>query len=477
MSALEQDVRITNLEAQVDALLTILENPTFTSLDGTEYVPLMRADGTAGKSLATTFFEGRFREITANDVLAITDANGFISANGTGITLTIPNDLGMKNGSKTFVLQRGTGFSIAYGGSVTELEPQTLVDTDKSLYILTKIDVNIWSVAQIGTAGGGGGGGEANTGSNVGTDGIGVFKDKSGVTLRFKHIAPGSNKLSVAANGDDIDLDVVPSNINTNDLNNDAGFVTKVGTPENNQIVVWTGDGTAEGTDGITYNGKGMCMAETMAAPTGSAGEGHWYIAPTSPTTFRFVDSANNDILFGVLTGDVSKTDEGVVTIANEAVTNAKLAHIATQTIKGRNTAGTGDVEDLTGAQVLAIINGVGLTDTQTLTNKRITMRVQSVVSSATVTPNADNDDTVKITAQAVALTLANPSGTPTDMQPITIRIKDNGTARAITYGSEYRAVGVTLPTTTTINKTTYLGMVYNSDDTKWDVVGTNTEA
>jgi hypothetical protein len=114
---------------------------------------------------------------------------------------------------------------------------------------------------------------------------------------------------------------------------------------------------------------------------------------------------------------------------------------------------------------------------TQTLTNKRITMRVQSVVSSATVTPNADNDDVVKITAQAVGLTLSNPSGTPTDMQPITIRIKDNATARAITYGAQYRAIGITLPTTTTISKTTYLGMIWNSDDSKWDVVGTNTEA
>lgn len=114
---------------------------------------------------------------------------------------------------------------------------------------------------------------------------------------------------------------------------------------------------------------------------------------------------------------------------------------------------------------------------TQTLTNKRITMRVQSVVSSATVTPNADNDDAVKITAQAAALTLANPSGTPTSMQPLTIRIKDNGTARAITYGSQYRAIGITLPTTTVLSKTTYIGMIWNSDDSKWDVVGTNTQA
>lgn len=102
--------------------------------------------------------------------------------------------------------------------------------------------------------------------------------------------------------------------------------------------------------------------------------------------------------------------------------------------------------------------------------------RVQSVVSSATVTPNADSDDGVKITAQAEALILANPSGTPTEMQGIVIRIKDNGTARAISYGNKYRVIGTTLPTTTVINKTIYIAIVYNLTDTKWDVIGVREE-
>ena len=42
--------------------------------------------------------------------------------------------------------------------------------------------------------------------------------------------------------------------------------------------------------------------------------------------------------------------------LADEAVTNAKLAHVATDRIKGRTTAGTGDVEDLTAAQTKAIL-------------------------------------------------------------------------------------------------------------------------
>lgn len=102
--------------------------------------------------------------------------------------------------------------------------------------------------------------------------------------------------------------------------------------------------------------------------------------------------------------------------------------------------------------------------------------RVQSVVSAATVTPNADTDDGVKITAQAEALILANPSGTPTEMQGIVIRIKDNGTARAITYGDKYRVIGTTLPTTTVINKTIYIAILYNLTDEEWDVIGVREE-
>ena len=101
---------------------------------------------------------------------------------------------------------------------------------------------------------------------------------------------------------------------------------------------------------------------------------------------------------------------------------------------------------------------------------------IQSVTSSGTVTPTFA-DDMVKITAQAAALTLANPTGTAIPGLGIVIRIKDNGTARAITYGSQYRAIGITLPATTVISKTTYIAMIYNSDDTTWDCIATGTQA
>ena len=40
-----------------------------------------------------------------------------------------------------------------------------------------------------------------------------------------------------------------------------------------------------------------------------------------------------------------------------------------------------------------------------------------------------------------------------------------------------YKAIGVTLPTTTVISKTTYVGLIYNSTDSLWDAIGVTTEA
>lgn len=117
------------------------------------------------------------------------------------------------------------------------------------------------------------------------------------------------------------------------------------------------------------------------------------------------------------------------------------------------------------------------LTGAETLTNKRITPRVGSTASSATPTPDADAHDVYKVTALATNATFGAPSGIPTDGQPLIIRVKDNGTARTLAFNAIYRAIGVTLPTTTVIGKTLVLGMMYNSDATKWDVIGVALEA
>jgi len=109
--------------------------------------------------------------------------------------------------------------------------------------------------------------------------------------------------------------------------------------------------------------------------------------------------------------------------------------------------------------------------------------REQTAASAATLTPNADEDDICTLYQQAGPLTIANPSPAYTAIQgqKLIIRITDDGTGRAITWGSEYRAIQSSLPTTTTAGKILYLGFIYNRDNlgpySKWDLVANAQEA
>jgi hypothetical protein len=120
----------------------------------------------------------------------------------------------------------------------------------------------------------------------------------------------------------------------------------------------------------------------------------------------------------------------------------------------------------------------VSLTGAETLTNKRITERVLVITSSATPTINTDNYDCVSITALATAITsmTSNLSGTPTDMQPLVIRFKDNGIARAINWGAAFESKGTGLPITTPANKVLTVGFFYDTVTSKWGCVGAQQE-
>lgn len=105
---------------------------------------------------------------------------------------------------------------------------------------------------------------------------------------------------------------------------------------------------------------------------------------------------------------------------------------------------------------------------------KRQKPLVVAMTDGATITPNVDQGDVFTVTL-AGNRNLANPTGTPTNGQKMMIRFRQDGTGnRTITHtGSQYRfgtdITGVTL--TTTAAKTDYVGYVYHSADSKWDVI------
>jgi hypothetical protein len=99
---------------------------------------------------------------------------------------------------------------------------------------------------------------------------------------------------------------------------------------------------------------------------------------------------------------------------------------------------------------------------------------VASTSTSGTITPRASTSDVFTMLGLTGSVTVAAPSGTPTNGQKLILRIRDNGTARTLSWANTsggYRAIGITLPTTTIPNKIAYVGCIYNTTDTFWDVI------
>lgn len=111
---------------------------------------------------------------------------------------------------------------------------------------------------------------------------------------------------------------------------------------------------------------------------------------------------------------------------------------------------------------------------TQGLKNEVRAAFALQIVSAAAPAINTDAFSKVDITAQATAVNFGtNLTGTPNDLDTLTIRIKDNGTPAAITWGSSFETISATaLPTTTVANKTQTAAFQYDAADAKWGLTG-----
>lgn len=122
----------------------------------------------------------------------------------------------------------------------------------------------------------------------------------------------------------------------------------------------------------------------------------------TSSTSVTVSTSVANQIEFqrAALTGDVTATaNSNATTIANDAVTNAKLNNMAGATVKGRTlNAGSGDPTDMTGAEVGQLIRyGTDVEDTSTGTVASFT--IANTTTSVRCTPAS------ALTIQGIAYT------------------------------------------------------------------------
>jgi hypothetical protein len=241
----------------------------------------------------------------------------------------------------------------------------------------------------------------------------------------------------------------------------------------------------ANGTAGQVLQSNGTTLAPSWAAAGGGGdaylandqtftGENTFVIGSGNDTPVTITKGGNNaglKVTKSSGSGDAIEVAEGSVSIADE--TASTIAHFdGSKRIKSLATSTYPSLTEL------ALVKGVGsqvvgTTDTNILTNKRITARTGTVASDATPTINTDNVDFFSITAQTVDITsfTTNLSGTPTDGQTLWIAITGTA-ARAITWGASFEASTIALPTTTVTTARLDVAFIWNAVTSKWRCVG-----
>lgn len=159
-----------------------------------------------------------------------------------------------------------------------------------------------------------------------------------------------------------LDPDDVPS-LSTTKLTSGTLGIARGGTNSatalnNNRVMKSAGDAIVEA---AAITASRVLVSDSNGIPTHSSVTTTTlgYVDPTSSIQTQLDGKQATGSYITALTGDVTASGPGsaAATIANNVVSNAKLATVSTATFKGRTTAGTGNVEDLTATQATALLN------------------------------------------------------------------------------------------------------------------------
>jgi len=174
--------------------------------------------------------------------------------------------------------------------------------------------------------------------------------------------------------------------------------------------------------------------------------------------------------------GAASSTTNVNIGSANGGTTTVNSLLITLGGTTGATATGTIELGHATDTTLSRSAAGVGAIEGVVITTEGTTTEASSATTTIAI---AGTRHTHTITALAAADAFAAPTSviTLSDRNTLVIRIKDNATARALTWNAVFRAIGVTLPTTTVISKTLYVGFKYNVADTKWDCIASALEA
>ncbi len=234
-----------------------------------------------------------------------------------------------------------------------------------------------------------------------------------------------------------------------------TGIVTWLQTPSSANLLAAQTDKT----------GTGLLVFDTAPTLAGPTLTGTTTVATANATNLSATNFTFNSVSVTGPTGTGNMVLSTAPTISTIELGNAS------DTTLSRSSAGVLAVEGV-------VIPSVS--STNTLTNKRNTARITSInIPGATPTINTDNCDCVTLTAVGTAITsmTTNLSGTPVNFDQLEFRIKDDGTARAITWGASFLAGPAALPTTTILSKALHVYFEWDSVRSGWVCLSTGSDA
>lgn len=203
---------------------------------------------------------------------------------------------------------------------------------------------------------------------------------------------------------------------------------------------------------GVNYQGIWNAAINMPAMPSASGRKGHYYVV---------VNAGSTNI------SGITDWKLGDWIISNDSDWQKVDNTDAVISVNGYTGIVTLTIADIPGLQA-ALDAKASLTGSETIENKRIIPRVNSETATSW-TPNFDDADVCENTAINAACTINAPEVTaPEDREVRCLVLKDDNTARSLTFHGSYASFSDTLPTTTVAGKEIKIYLEYRTATTKW---------
>lgn len=282
--------------SEIDAATLVVESETITSNDNDTTIPTSAAvknyadaeTGTLTNKTFDTAGAGNSFSINSTAISAVTGTGSAVLA--TSPTLTTP-DIGTPSAA-VLTNATGTAASLTAGNVTTNANLTGIVTSTGNATAIAAKAIAISKLAD-------------------GTDGELITWSATGV---IEAVAVGTATHVLTSNG----AGLAP----TFQLAPAGGDVSKVGTPVNSQVGVWTGDGTIEGATSLTYDGANFQLTGDIGA-TGSRITKGWLtdLTVTNAIAGSVTGNAVTVTTNANLTGDVTSIGNATTTVTNANLT------------------------------------------------------------------------------------------------------------------------------------------------------------